>query len=226
MVDAETATYVLGSKVIPDMVPNYIAFEKREDAEAFAAQKGGDVIDFQVAYEDISPVGTTAPFRVRTAVTPGAGNFSLGVVYGYTEKDQIKRGSSSTDATDFIRSNPYQPKAPDDLQVQQQALVLNYSPTDNIALFLNVPWFERRLTTQTQTAPNKAGLTTYGETIGDTNGIGDIVLEMRYNFWRTTRWDKFATLFLGTSLPTGEFMGREPLTARRVCCATGPRQAA
>jgi len=213
MVDAETATYVLGSKVIPDMVPNYIAFAKREDAEAFAAQKGGDVIDFQVAYEDISPVGTTAPFRVRTAVTPGAGNFSAGVVFGYTEKDQIKRGSASEDPTDFIRTNRFQPKAPENVQVMQQAFILNYSPTDDIALFLNVPWFERRTTTLTQTTPNKAGVTTYGETIGNTNGIGDIVLEGRYNFWRSTRWDKFATLFLGTSLPTGEFMSLRALDA-------------
>ncbi len=75
LVDAETATYVLGSDVIPDMVPNYIAFAKREEAEAFVAKEGGEVIDFNIAYEDISPVGTTAPFRIRTAVTPGAGSF-------------------------------------------------------------------------------------------------------------------------------------------------------
>ncbi|MDD5035299.1 MAG: nitrous oxide reductase accessory protein NosL, partial [Methylococcaceae bacterium] len=84
LVDAGTATYVIGSQVIPDMIPNYIAFAKREEAEAFAAQKGGEVIDFPMAFDDISPVGTTAPFRVRTAVTPGRGNFRVGVVYGYT----------------------------------------------------------------------------------------------------------------------------------------------
>ncbi len=46
---AETATYVLGSQVYPDMMPNYIAFAKREEAETFAAKEGGDVIDFQTA---------------------------------------------------------------------------------------------------------------------------------------------------------------------------------
>lgn len=213
MVDAGTATYVLGSKVIPDMVPNYVAFGKREEAEAFAAKNGGDVIDFDAAFADVSPQGTTAPFRVRTAVTPGAGNFSAAMIYGYQEKDQIKRGSASVDPNDFILSNKYQPKAPQDMQVQQQALALNYSPTDDLALFLNIPWFEKRVTTDTQTAPNKAGNTIVGETIANTNGIGDIVLEGRYNFWRTTRWDKFATLFLGTSLPTGEFMSARALDA-------------
>lgn len=76
-----------------------------------------------------------------------------------------------------------------------------------------MPWFERRLTTLTQTAPNRYGQTTIGETTGETDGIGDIVLEGRYNFWRTTRWDKFATLFLGTSLPTGNFNSVRALDA-------------
>ncbi len=111
LVDAETATYVLGSNVIPDMVPNYIAFAKREEAEAFVAKEGGEVIDFNIAYDDVSPVGTTAPFRIRTAVTPGAGNFSAGMVYGYSEKDQVKIGSNSEDPTHFIQSNPAQPQS-------------------------------------------------------------------------------------------------------------------
>ncbi|MGZ5621742.1 MAG: nitrous oxide reductase accessory protein NosL [Methylobacter sp.] len=49
LVDAQSATYVLGSEVIPDMVPNYIAFAKREEAEAFAAKEGGEVVDFTIA---------------------------------------------------------------------------------------------------------------------------------------------------------------------------------
>lgn len=207
LVDAETATYVMGSSVIPDMIPNYIAFAKKEEAGAFAAKKGGDVIDFAAAFADVSPQGTTAPFRVRTAVAPGAGAFSVAMIYGYLEKNQVKRGSNSVDPTDFIHANRFQPRAPDDLQVQQQALAFNYSPLDNLALFMNVPWFERRLTTLTQTSPNKQGITTFGETVSNTNGIGDIILEGRYNFWRTTRYDKFATLFLGTTLPTGHFKG-------------------
>lgn len=133
LVDAQTATYVIGSKVIPDMVPNYIAFAKREDAEAFVAKEGGEVIDFNIAYDDVSPVGTTAPFRIRTAVTPGKGNFSAGMVYGYTQKDNLKIGSNGADPNSFIHSNVAQPKAPQEMQVQQQAVTLNYSPTDRLA---------------------------------------------------------------------------------------------
>jgi nitrous oxide reductase accessory protein NosL len=231
LVDADEATYVIGSKVIPDMVPNYIAFAKEEDAKAFAAKEGGELMSFNMAFEDISPVGTTAPFRIRTAVTPGKGNFSVGVVYGYTQKDDIKRGSASTDPNGFIQGNKYQPKAPNDLQAHQQALNFNYSPTDNLAMFMNVPWFERR-TTALNRATTPAGALIPGgpvsESAAEENGIGDIALEGRYNFWRSTRWDQFATLLLGTSLPTGQFNGQldskiDPVAKRRlISTRTGP----
>jgi nitrous oxide reductase accessory protein NosL len=210
LVDAETATYVLGSNVIPDMVPNYIAFAKREEAEAFVAKEGGEVIDFNVAYNDVSPVGTTTPFRIRTAVTPGKGNFSAGIVYGYNQANEVHVGSNGVTPRDFIQSNPAQPKNPNLMQVNQEALTFNYSPIDDLALFMNVPWFEKSMTTMTQTQPKPvpgkpitAGA--FAETSTNTNGIGDISLEGRYNLWRSTRWDKFATVLLGTSLPTGQF---------------------
>lgn len=212
LVDAQTATYVLGSNVIPDMVPNYIAFAKREDAMAFVAKEGGEVIDFNIAYDDISPVGTTAPFRLRTAVTPGKGNFSAGMVYGYVQKDNLKIGSNGTDPNSFIHGNVAQPRAPKEMQVQQQALTLNYSPTDDLALFMNVPWFEKRLTTLSQTQPPGTQPGRFGETTDNTNGLGDINLEGRYNLWRSTRWDKFASVLLGTSLPSGRFNGNRDAT--------------
>ncbi|MDQ5988490.1 MAG: hypothetical protein CSYNP_04250 [Syntrophus sp. SKADARSKE-3] len=41
LIPAADAVYVIGSKRIPDMTPNIIAFEKKEDAEAFRAKEGG-----------------------------------------------------------------------------------------------------------------------------------------------------------------------------------------
>ncbi|MBS1212005.1 MAG: uncharacterized protein H6R26_621 [Proteobacteria bacterium] len=220
LVDAEDATYVIGSKVIPDMVPNYIAFANREDAEAFAAKEGGDVIDFQVAYEDVSPVGTTAPFRIRTAVTPGKGNFSIGGVFGYQAKDAVKIGSSGKDPAGFINSNKAQPRAPKESQGFQQAIIMNYSPLDDLALFVNVPWFERRQWTYERNPANGQ----VGEKLAEENGLGDISLEGRYNFWRSTRWDKFGSILLGTSLPTGHFDGTRRLdpVSKRSLVATAP----
>jgi hypothetical protein len=191
------------------MVPNYIAFANREEAEAFVAKQGGEVIDFNIAYDDVSPVGTTAPFRIRTAVTPGKGNFSAGMVYGYSEKNQIKSGSNSIDPTHFIQSNPAQPRAPKEVQVQQQSLTLNWSPTDDLALFMNIPWFERRLTTLTQTQPRVKGKPLrldIRRNNDNENGLGDITIEGRYN-QGAAPLDKFATILLGTTLPTGHFDG-------------------
>jgi len=222
LIDAEEATYVVGSKVIPDMVPNYIAFANRDEAEAFAAKEGGDVLDFHIAFEDVSPVGTTAPFRIRTAVTPGKGNFSVGMVYGYTEKDRIKTGSASSKTPgDFIGANSAQPRAPSKMEGHQQALIMNYSPTDDLALFINVPWLERRTHTL-ERQPNGQIV----DKAADENGIGDITLEGRYNFWRSTRWDKFASVLLGTTLPTGQFAGERSPTvdfvSKRKLISTGP----
>ena len=70
-VDARDAWYSIGSLLIPDMLPNYIAFADRKDAEAFAAEKGGTVLSFIGAMETISPRGQTQPFRIRQAVVPG-----------------------------------------------------------------------------------------------------------------------------------------------------------
>ncbi|MDD2739844.1 MAG: nitrous oxide reductase accessory protein NosL [Methylomonas lenta] len=208
LVDAETATYVLGSKVIPDMLPNYIAFAKRNEAEAFAAKEGGEIIDFGAAYADVSPVGTTAPFRIRTAVVPGQGQLSVGMVYGYSQKTSVMDGSNSSDPSEFIHNNKAQPKVPKENQGMQQALTANYSVTDEIALFINVPWLERRNSVLTQSQPaNLNAKQTFGETVSNENGLGDITLEGRYNFWHSGRYNQFASVLLGTTLPTGEFNG-------------------
>jgi hypothetical protein len=92
------------------------------------------------------------------------------------------------------------------MQVHQQALTFNYSPTDDLALFMNVPWFEKRMTTLSQAA----GKIT--ESPAEKAGLGDIALEGRYNIWRSTRWDKFASVLLGTTLPTGHFDGNRDAT--------------
>ncbi|MGZ4978963.1 MAG: hypothetical protein ACXV8O_17605 [Methylobacter sp.] len=38
-------------------------------------------------------------------MTPGKGNFSAGIVYGYTQKDDLKIGSNGADPNSFIRGN-------------------------------------------------------------------------------------------------------------------------
>ena len=200
-VDGETAYYVIGSKVIPDMLPNYIAFATREKTEAFTAKEGGEVITFVQAMEDLSPAGTTAPFRIRTAVTPGKGNFSTGFVYGYLTRNAVKKGASRDDPNDFIAGNRSQPKAPDEVRIYQQGLFFNYSPMDDLALFMNIPWSERRQTTLVRDPATGQ----IGSAVAEQNGIGDINLEGRYNFWHNTFYSQFVSLLVRTTLPTGKF---------------------
>ncbi len=197
----ETAYYVVGSKVIPDMLPNYIAFETKEEAEAFAAKEGGEVLSFFQAMEDLSPVGTTAPFRIRTAVTPGKGNYSVGVNYGYLTRNEAVMGSDGKDPNDFISSNRSQPKAPEKVQSQQQSLFFNYSPLDSMAMFMNIPYFERRMDTL-QRVPGSGRIE---DAVAKDNGLGDMGIESRYNFWHSTRYSQFTSLLARITLPTGEF---------------------
>ncbi len=215
LVDAQSATYVVGSKVIPDMIPNYIAFSSREEAKAFAARQGGELMTFDAAMADISPVGTTAPFRIRTAVTPGSGNFSAGAVYGYVFKNELRVGPDHMDPGQFINSNPAQPKAPNEARTQQAALFFNYSPTDRISLFLNAPWLWRMSDIFVRD-PATGQVNGKSES---SNGVGDIAIEGRYNFWHSTRFDKFATILIGTSIPSGDFDGArtlDPISGRQL----------
>ena len=142
-VAAQDAWYSIGSRLIPDMIPNYIAFADRNDAESFATEKGGAVLSFVSAMETISPRGMTQPFRIRQAVTPGQGSFGLGIVYAYMLKDRVVTGTDSQDPESFINTNPAQPRAPKQMEVQTQTLVMNYGITDRLAMNMNLPYFEK-----------------------------------------------------------------------------------
>jgi hypothetical protein len=99
-----------------------------------------------------------------------------------------------------------------------QSIVFNWSPTDRMALFMNLPWSERRTTgfqRQAITDP-KTGRpvrdpvtgvtkTRIVDTVATAEGLGDMQLEMRYNLWRSTHFDKWFTTLVGTTLPTGNF---------------------
>ena len=49
--DARTGFYVFESRVIADMAPGFIAFQRREDAETFQSESGGRLLDFDEALE-------------------------------------------------------------------------------------------------------------------------------------------------------------------------------
>jgi nitrous oxide reductase accessory protein NosL len=198
-VDAQEAWYSIGSRLVPDMIPNYIAFADRNDAEAFATEKGGAVLSFVSAMETVSPRGMTQPFRIRQAVTPGQGSFGLGIVYAYMLKDKVVIGTDSQDPESFINNNPAQPRAPKQMEVQTQTLVMNYGITDRLAMNMNLPYFEKSMETLVRQGKQVNTVNT------NNDGIGDLSGEVRYNLWRSVYYDKFFTLLVGGTLPTGDF---------------------
>jgi nitrous oxide reductase accessory protein NosL len=72
-VQAEEATYVISSKIIPDMLPNLIAFNDRNEALHFQEENGGELLTFSQALLVISPAAMTMPARIKTAVLPSKG---------------------------------------------------------------------------------------------------------------------------------------------------------
>ncbi len=166
-VDSRDAWYSIGSRLIPDMIPNYIAFADRIEAEVFAAEKGGAVLSFVSAMETISPRGMTQPFRIRQAVTPGQGSFGLGIVYAYMIKDKVAIGSDSQDPESFINNNPAQPRAPKKMETQIQTLVMNYGITDRLAMQVNLPYFEKSMETLVRQGKQVVTASANDDGIGD-----------------------------------------------------------
>jgi hypothetical protein len=217
-VDVREAWYSIGSLLIPDMLPNYIAFAGRKEAEAFAAEKGGTALSFTGAMDTISPRGQTQPFRIRQAVTPGKGSFGMGITYAYILRDHVKIGTDGQDPESFINGNPAQPRAPKEMEVQAQSLVMNYGITDRVAVQMNMPYFERRSETLVRQG-NRVNTVT-----SEDDGIGDIAGEVRYNLWRSDFYDRFFTLLGGVTLPTGDFDSTRAFNAalKTDLISTGP----
>lgn len=200
-VDARTASYSIGSRIIPDMIPNMIAFESREGADEFTKKEKGEVIDFNRALQIITPRGMTTPFRLQMAVTSPASSFGAGAGFSYGRKDSIMLGSYGENPGEFIRTRPTQPKAPKFMEMYGESIFFNYSPTDRLAVMFNIPFFEKYYSKYTKNT------TTGVITASDQNkkGLGDLDLKLRYNLWRSTLYDKWFTVLLGTTIPTGKF---------------------
>jgi len=196
LIPATEATYVIGSKIIPDMTPNIIAFENREGAEAFRMKEGGEILHFTQALLSISPMMMTMPTRIKTAVLSPKGALGAGVGYMHMTMDKVKLGSDSIDPLELVR-RPGQMMAPKQMTVDGEMLMLNYSITDVLTLGINASYFDKKMETYkmggkvTETSKN--------------DGFGDIDVTFRYNLWKDTNYSKFFSLLVGTTLPTGNF---------------------
>jgi nitrous oxide reductase accessory protein NosL len=193
---AAEATYVIGSKIMPDMVPNIIAFRIRADAEAFKAKEGGEIINFTQVLMSISPMGMTMPTRIKTAVLSPQGSLAAGVGYMHMTMDTVKVGSNSVDPSGFVR-RPGQITSPKKMTADSEMLMINYGLTDNLSVGLTAAYFQKRM----ESYKNSGAVT---ETTKN-DGFGDLDLNFRYNLWKNAYYSKFFSLLAGMTLPTGEF---------------------
>jgi nitrous oxide reductase accessory protein NosL len=196
LVSASEAVYVIGSKIIPDMIPNLIAFAGKEDAEAFKAKEGGELINFTQALLSISPTGMTMPTRLKGAVLPPKGVVGVGVGYMMMTMDEVMRGSDDVDPKDFVK-RPMQMMGPKKMETRAEMLMAQYGLTDDLTLNLKVPYLDKEMEMYTMSGN--------AVTKKKNSGVGDIDLSLRYGLWKNTFYSKFFSLLIGTTLPTGEF---------------------
>ncbi len=195
---AAQATYVIGSRVIPDMIPNIIAFESPEEARAFREQEGGEVIDFTQALSIISPMGMTNPTRIKPAVLPPRGAFGVGLGSMKMVMDDVQIGSDSEDPQDFVR-RPTQMMGPRKMTSRGEMLMLNYGLTDRLTLSLNGAYLEKEMEMY-----QMGGAVTRKRRH---SGLADTEVSLRYNLWKDSYYRNFFSLLGGVTVPTGDFDG-------------------
>lgn len=196
LVPADKATYVIGSGLIPDMTPNIIAFANGEDAEAFRAKEGGEILTLTQALLSISPMMMTMPARIKTAVLSPRGASGAGIGYMHMTMDRVKLGSDGVDPLEFA-ARPGQKSGPKRMTVNAEMLMINYGITDNLSVGVNASYFDKKMETY-----KMAGKATE---ISKNNGFGDVDVTFRYNLWKNTYYSKFLSLLAGATLPTGNF---------------------
>lgn len=194
LVDGEHAKYVIGSRVIPDMIPNIIAFANEKDAVTFMSREGGELLDFHQALNAVSPMGMTMPTRIKAAVLPSKGAFGIGVGSMYMVMDEVMVGSTSVDPAVFASGKMMSPK---EMNSRGEMVMLNYGLADDLTLSAGVSYIEKEM--QMYRMSGSAVQTNHN------SGISDLNLALRYNLWRDDYFSKFFTVLAETTLPTGEF---------------------
>lgn len=195
---AAEATYVIGSDLVPDMIPNIIAFSDQSGAKAFMAEHGGAALTFSQALQTSSPMGMTMPNRVNSAVPPPKGSMSVGAGYMDMEMDNLKMGSRDVSVAEFKTATPATVMSvPRKMESSGSMLMANYGITDRLSINAKISDLDKTMTSE------KRG--NGAETITKNSGITDLDLKLRYALWRDDYYSKFVTLMANVTLPTGEF---------------------
>ncbi len=193
---AQDAVYVIGSRIIPDMLPTIIAFSSQKEAQKFQKINGGALLSFTQALLSISPTGMTMPVKIKSAVVPaqGATGFAAGAMY--MKKDKVMDGSDHVDPADFIQ-RPGQNMGAKEMKTRAEMYMLSYGINNKLALGVSIKDLHKKM--DMYLASGSKVSTTRN------NGLSDLNINLRYNIWKDVYYSKFFTVLLGTTLPTGNF---------------------
>ncbi len=195
---AKDATYVIGSNLVPDMIPNIIAFADKSEAKAFLAEHGGAALTFDQALQAISPMGMTMPNRVMSAVPQPKGSSNIGVGYMAMKMDNLKMGSDDVSVAQFKAATPATVKMiPKKMESSGTMMMANYGITDEVSLAAKIAYLDKTMTSAIRLNGK--------EKVTENEGISDLDLKLRYNLWRDDYYSKFVTLMGNATLPTGDF---------------------
>lgn len=201
---AATAAYVIGGDLVPDMIPNIIAFADEQGAKAFMAEHGGQMLTFSQALLAVSPMGMTMPTRVNSAVPSTGGSMGLGAGYMDMVMDELKMGSDEVDRGQFLAATTamgIRPNIPRKMESSGSMVMASYGITDRLALSGKISDLRKTMTSEMR----PMGMGVGREMITKHNGISDLELKLIYNLWRDDYYSKFVSVMGNATLPTGDF---------------------
>jgi len=191
-VPLKDARLVIGSDIIPDMIPNLMAFKTDAGAEAYLKKHGGRNIKLEEALASISYYGLTVPFRITPAATPPARVLTIGVSGSRMVSDNILQGNTEKDANEVLKSRKV---VPTKMEGNAALLAAAYSFTDDLALQMGMPYMWKSMKCLTRT-----GEQSYYE-----EGNGDILNDLRYRFYHDENFDQHLAADFKLSIPSGHF---------------------
>jgi nitrous oxide reductase accessory protein NosL len=193
-VGIERATYVIGSRLIPDMVPNIIAFDNGEEAAEFISKNGGKIESLEALLAGTSYRGLTAPFRIPAAAVPSQGVLMIGVGASFKEMDGLMNGDSSISDAEAFKTRTM---IMDKMSMSMYMANAGYGVTDDLFCSVSIP------------SANKESISIMksngAKTTTSTSGLGDISLMGRWRFWHDTDFDKHLGLLGSITFPTGKY---------------------
>ena len=205
----QAATYVIGSDLIPDMVPNIIAFADPEEARKFIKEHGGTIRSLPELLHIISPFGMTVPFRIAPAATPPQRVMAVALGAMHVFKNGIWHGTDDPGTQEALKARKMVKVK---MKAWMNSLKLVAGLTDDLTFSLKVPRVYKKVIIKNR----------LGKKITKTSeDLGDLTLALRYRLWRDLYFDRHFGLYFSLTLPTGEYQTKPMISPEAYALAGG-----